>query len=391
MSIDLKNAITSFSILLVSNAFASDSIQFAYTFENHSIGKLVDEFSESTGIEIERRFIDQGDLKILLLESIESDTAPEVVLVPSDHSGLYRPMRFSEVDSQLTDSNVSLDNWQSAYVDGKYFGAPIIRGNHLMLYYNKRLVSSPAETWKQLINQTDEIRAKGATPVAWNFNEMYFFMPFLGAFGGWPVTEGLLTLDSTAMVQALQSYRLLSQSIPIDTSCDYDCAFQTFAAGKLAYTINGDWALKDFQNALKDDLGIAVLPAWQDKPLVPMYSTHVLVFPDNSLTGPHADSLMKFTQYMQSKEIQGRLWEEIKVFPVEESAYEQALETIDPELQPILLQLQQAKAMPSERAMSYAWGAMSKAYERFINDVLSAEDAAKLMQRLAERELAKDN
>lgn len=367
------------------------TLQFAYTFENHSIGQLIDEFAAQTNTEIERRFIQQADLKILLLETIETGTAPDVVLVPSDHTGLYRPMRFSAIDPSSFESNINSENWQTATVDGQIYGAPIIRGNHLMLFYNRSLVNEPASTWAEMQSQATQLATLGVKTIAWNYHEMYFFIPFLGAFDGWPITDGKLTLNSQAMVSALETYRDIAESGLINTECDYDCALDAFKSGELAYTINGDWALKEFQEALGDNLGIAVLPAWNQKKLVPMFSTHVVVFPGHSLESSDRQTKMSLIRYLQSYAVQKRLWEEIKVFPIEEQAYQEAVDNIEPELRAILTQLTQARAMPSERAMSYAWGAMAKGFSRFINDVITAEEAAELMQKLAERELAKDN
>jgi maltose-binding protein MalE len=121
-----------------------------------------------------------------------------------------------------------------------------------------------------------------------------------------------------------------------------------------------------------------------------MYSTHIIVFPDSSLVGPKAEKLKTFANYMVSFDVQDRLWNELKVFPVDQKAYENALANMEPELRPMLEQLGQGRAMPSERAMSYTWGAMAKSYSRFMNDILTAEEAAELMQKLAERELSKD-
>lgn len=385
----ISQILTLFALLNLS--FADEgSLQFAYTFENKSIGQLVDEFNAETKSNINRLFIPQGDLKIMLLESIETETEPDMVLVPADHIGLYRPMQYSEINPENYLANIHQDVWNTAFVDNKYFGAPVIRGNHLMLFYNRKYVKEPAINWQSLFAQHAELQDSGVQTIAWNYNEMYFFVPFLGAYGGWPVTNGQLTLNSPAMVDALKSYRSLRDEGLVDATCDYDCAMQNFMLGKLAYTINGDWALKEFQEALGDNLGVALLPAWENRPLIPMFSTHVIAFPGNSFETDARPHMKRFVDFMQSYEVQKQLWEQIKVFPVEQQAYDEAINNIDPALIGILTQLEQAKAMPSDRAMSYAWGAMSKAYSRYMNDVISAEDAAELMQKLAERELSKD-
>jgi maltose-binding protein MalE len=148
--------------------------------------------------------------------------------------------------------------------------------------------------------------------------------------------------------------------------------------------------LRELMTQLGDKLGIAMLPAWQDKALKPMYSTHVLAFPNQGLSKAKQADLLQLLRFMQSPAVQQRLWQELKVFPVESQAFADAKTSMAPEHAVIFEQLLAAAPLPVEPAMTYAWGSMTKGLERYLNGVMSAEDAARLMQRLTERELAKD-
>jgi len=125
---------------------AEADIKFVFTHEGSKFSKLIDEFSAREGIKIERVWEAQGDLRLSLLELIERGNAPDVVLIPGDHIGLHKLMNYSAIPLELRTENISDNIWQSATSDGQIYGAPIMQGNHLMLYYNKRYITEPAKT-----------------------------------------------------------------------------------------------------------------------------------------------------------------------------------------------------------------------------------------------------
>lgn len=376
------------SLLFATNAMATETLKLVFTYENKKIADLIDQFEAESGISIDRLWKEQGDLKVSLLELIERGNAPDVVLIPSDHVGLYKPMGYSAISPADFSNDIPDELWLSATSDGTVYGAPVIQGNQLMLYYNRQLVSEPAATWTDLREQKASFDVPGAELIAWNFDEMYFFMPFFGAFGGWPIMEGQLTLGSDAMMQALDFYQQLRLDKIVDPNCDYNCAMNLFKNGKLAYTINGDWALDEFQNVLGNNLGIAKIPAIaDDKPARPMFSTHVLAFPNKSYDGPKKQTLIQFVNYMQSPEVQKSLWQNMQVLPVETSAYAFALANTRDYQNELLQTLTYARSMPGDSAMTFAWSAMRKGYLRHKAGILSSRDAAYLMQELAEKQL----
>jgi maltose-binding protein MalE len=354
---------------------------------------MIDAFSERSGITVERKWSEQSELKVSLLEMMELGNAPDVVLVPSDHIGLHKLMGYSEIDPAILNHPIKDSLWESARSDGGLFGIPIIQGNQLMLYFNRRFVNAPAKSWAEIRAQRDvflsaSIRAASDKFMAWNYDEMYWFAPFLGAFGGWPIEGGKLALNSSAMTQALEFYKALGDDEITHKDCDYACAFDAFINGDLVYTINGDWALNDFQTALGTDLGIASIPSIDPhRPARPMFLTHVLAFPKQSIEGPKRDALIKFINYLQSPEVQKALWEELQILPVHPDAHAHALATASPNQLDALSTLKNARSVPADSAMTFAWSAMRKGFLRHQTDVMSAKEAAELMQTFAEKQI----
>ncbi|KEA61943.1 Maltose/maltodextrin ABC transporter, substrate binding periplasmic protein MalE [Marinobacterium lacunae] len=371
------------------SAFASERLKFIYTHENRNWLPLVEQFSVDTGIEVEVAWAQQGDLKTRMFTYIEQGNAPDIVLVPADHVGLYPLMHYSPLLADMGTDDVGKDVWNSARSDGALYGVPITQGNHLVLYYNKAIISTPATTWADMRRQHDAFRLKDREQPLyfsdWNVDEMYWLMPFLGGFGGSPVTDGEPTLDTPAMARALDFYRGLVESGLADDQCDYNCGQQRFLSGTLGYLINGDWALKEYQERLGDNLGVATIPEIAPgQPVVPMFSTHVLAFPANSLAGHKRDALLAFIHYFQSNDVQLKIWRSLKLLPVSGDAYRVAVSEMNGNEKAMISCLSKSRPMPADSAMSLAWGAIRKGYLRHKLHLLSGEEAAELMQQLVE-------
>jgi len=219
---------------------------------------------------------------------------------------------------------------------------------------------------------------------------MYWFSPFIGAFGGALIDDGEITLNTQAMVDALTYYKSLKQDGLTEARSSYQNTSNEFAQGRLAYTINGDWSLKKYHKMLGDDLGIAILPAIStNQPLIPFYSTHSLAFPNDSLNGPKRQHLLKLMKFLQSPEVQKSIWETLGVMPVESSAFDELNRSSSGVQKQMQGALKYAQPMPSDSAMSIIWSVMRKGFIRHQADVLSAERAAALMQKISDKQRTK--
>ncbi len=116
----------------------------------------------------------------------------------------------------------------------------LIQGNFLLLYYSKKYVQHPATDFNDIILAKNQFIKKILCRWGWNYNDMYYFMPFLSAFDGQPITNGKITLNTPAMIQALKYYHYLADQGIVNPECDYRCSQLIFVNGKSAYSINGD-------------------------------------------------------------------------------------------------------------------------------------------------------
>ncbi|MGL5975014.1 MAG: sugar ABC transporter substrate-binding protein, partial [Aeromonas sobria] len=234
------------------------------------IDQVIARFNQESGHRVRALQFEPDKIKADILLAAQAKGLPDLMLVPSDFIGLYQQMRLSPIPDEWFSSELMNNALHYVTLDARRWGMPMMQGNHLMLFYNKALVSAPVTRWQQLAAITPALKAKGIYPVSWPYNDMYYFAAFLHTFGGTPVSKGRITLDTPAMVQALEAYRTVASEQWIDPDCDYDTALTRFNEGKSAYLINGDWAFNDLVKNMGDQLGVALLPSWQTHPMYSM-------------------------------------------------------------------------------------------------------------------------
>lgn len=366
---------------------AQDEISVVYTYGKNAVGKVLTGFSETTGIKVKAEFKEQNDLKSSVLALMELGTTPDVIILPADHLGLHPFIKYSQLDRSLFPAKIPERIWAGGFSDGTLYGAPLVQGNHIMLFYNKSLVKEPALTWDAMFAQKKELDAKGVATIAWSFDEVYWFLPFLVGHGGWPLNNGKIELNTPAMAATLDFYKSLRTRQLPHPSCSYQCGVDMFKAGKIAYTLNGDWIGKEFYSALGDNLGVADLPMVDDKKITPTFSTHVLAFPADSLNGAKRAKLLQLVNYMQSPDAQRQLWELAGAIPVEESAFAYAQQHSQGYLKQELGLMDNTKPLPADKEITFIWDAIGKGFLRHREGALDAHSAAKYMQQLAERHL----
>jgi len=168
-------------------------------------------------------------------------------------------------------SAADMDKYQTGamnatYVNGVAYSVPqVVDG--LVLYYNKKLMSTPPATWPQLISMAKKLTSgKTYGFLFYITGGIYYTYWAFQAYGGYvfgtkngkpdPTNIGLANAGS---VQALTFLKSLTSLVPPTT--DYNAADSNFSAGKAAMTINGPWALAAYAKALGKNLGAAPIPA----------------------------------------------------------------------------------------------------------------------------------
>ncbi len=195
-------------------------------------------------------------------------TGPELVYGPNDNIGPWVTLKIVQpIDTVMGSDFVKLfakNATDAVSYKGHVYAAPDINGNHLMLLYNKKLVTgTPPATTDDLMTQakTLTVTSKNQFGIVFNENEAFWLMPWLGGFGGGVFDSNTKpTLNTQAMQDALAFQRSLKTSGVAPNTADYAKADSLFQTGNAAFLINGDWSLAGYKATLGSNLGIAPLP-----------------------------------------------------------------------------------------------------------------------------------
>jgi arabinogalactan oligomer / maltooligosaccharide transport system substrate-binding protein len=193
---------------------------------------------------------------------------PELVYGPNDNIGPWVTLKVLQPIDQVM-GNDFVKQFSSNAVGavtykGHVYAAPDINGNHLMLLYNKKLVTgAPPANTDDLVSQAKALTvpSKNQYGLVFNENEAFWLMPWLGGFGGAVFDANTKpTLNTQAMIDALTFERSLKTQGAAPATADYAKADSLFSSGQAGFLINGDWSLAGYKKALGANFGIAPLP-----------------------------------------------------------------------------------------------------------------------------------
>lgn len=320
---------------------------------------------------------------------------PDLLLSPSDAAGVYSVSGFLLPVDGLFDLKLYTKPVVEAVTnDGRTWGVPMSNGNHLVLYYNKRLTPTPPETTADLerfcATRAKELKLPHC--LAFTQSEPFWLMPWLGAFGGWPMEGRTPTLDTPAMSAALDFVLKMREDKTIPDECDYNCMDSLFKESQAAFAINGDWALPVYERQLGKDLGVAKIPKvsatgrWPS----PMVSGKYLML-SSALTGKKLELVRRFVEFATSEEMQIAQVRQLRRLPALTKAARSPAVMGDPLLRASMEQVLAGKPMPMATEMRAVWDAMRPAYAKVLMRSISTKDAARLMQKDAVAKIAEMN
>ena len=377
------------AVLLVTFDGYAATINLAHTMKHEHFNQLLSEFAEQSGLTVNSVLVDQKALKVRLVQNTSTSTSTDVVIVPADHLGLDKYANYSVIPHSLIADTTDKRTLETAKLNNKLLGIPIIQGNHLLLFYNKQFVKQPIENWQD-IYQIQPTLPEKVKLVTWSFMEMYWFIPFLSAFNGDLIVDNHVQLNTPAMQLALKFVWDLNKQNLVDRQCDYTCSNNAFKAQQAAFTIDGAWALKTYEEALGNNLGIQQLPKLNGEYMQPYYSTFVLAFPNHALNGANKESLIKFAKLVQAEKFQTMIWQKLQDIPVNTEVLNSLKSQQGTQLATLIEAMQFTKAMPSTASMIIVWEVLNKGFIRYGSGALTAEQAGLFMQGLAERSIANE-
>ena len=358
------------------------------------LAELVSTFEEQhPDIDVTVLYRETEELRSAFQTAAFSGRGPELIYGPADQVGPFSSMRLIRNLEPLFEPGF-LDQFDPnglTSLDGKLYQLADRVGNHLALVYNRELVTEPPVSMAGLIDISKRLMAEGRVDygLAWNFKEPFFFVPFLGGFGGWVMdAENRPTLDTEAAEKAFAFIKeLRDEHRIIPTECDYDLAETLFKEGRTAFIINGDWSWGGYAKA-GIDYGLARIPkveegdAWPSPMVSPKgYSINVNA-EDKAL-----DAAVALIKFLVSAESQLAFTRALNTIPTHLAAASDSAVTRNEILAISRSQADVGRPMPVAAEMRAVWDAMRPAYQSVLNGNLTPAEAASEMQAGAEKKI----
>ncbi|TQS74868.1 extracellular solute-binding protein [Ornithinibacillus gellani] len=338
--------------------------------QEEAVKQITDKYTEDTGIKVELVPID-------MLEQVEkldvegpAGNGPDIIFQPHDRigdlvlRGLVDPVGVEEIADEYTDTSL-----EAVQFDGDYWGYPAVIETYAM-YYNKSLVDTEPETMADImeIAEQDTDASKDEFGFLMEAANFYFVYPFFsgnGAYvfenndGNYDISDIGLANDGSIKGGELVKTWFDEGYIPQDLTPDIMNGL--FKEGKVSTVLNGPWMVREYQDALGDDLGVVTLPILDNgehpKSFVGVKSYMLSYYSDNK---EWAEDLMAYLTNSENSLIYYDVAGEI---PPRPDAIENDVIAKDPIYSAFAEQTNYGEPMPSVPAMQQVWDP--------INDALS--------------------
>lgn len=350
--------------------------------------------SAHPGVKVVLTYRETEELRSSFQAAALGGSGPELIYGPSDQvgplatMGLIAPLESDLASEDLKDFDAAA---QVRFRDHLYALGDSV-GNHLMLLYNKKLVSRPPANTDELIllgqTLTQDTNGDGRIDqygLAWNFTEPFFFVPWIAGFGGNFFSEsGVPDLDTPAVRSAFALVRDLRDRYKImPRESDYETANALFKDGKAAMIVNGDWSWGDYK-AAKMDFGIAPLPQVSSTKLWPSPLVGTKGYSLNANTrGTERAVALELLRYLTSAETQKHFAEEVSALPSRLSVRDLSSVKENPLVQASVPILEKGSPMPVLPEIRAVWDALRGPYQSVLGGSLSPEAAAEEAQKRA--------
>ncbi len=389
-----------FLILLCQAAYSEDAVRIQLwhqmIYEHRLVlSESLREFEkENPDIVIQETYRETEELRSSFQAAAIGGSGPELVYGPSDQIGPFATMGIIQPIDDLLGADFirPFDSLATPEFLGKRYIVGASVGNHLMLLYNKKLVSRAPKNTDELIEMGKKFAAtgKGNYGLVFNYTEPFFFAPFISAFSEKTDNkEFSLDLDVTALTKTFEFIlELRDEHKIIPKECDYETANALFKQDKAAFLINGDWSWGDYKKA-GVDFGIAPIPLisktgkWPS-PLVGTagYSVNAKMKSDR-----HKEATIRVLKYLTSEKAQLFFTSRVGVLPSLISLRESDVVKSNPLLQVSTEIMKLGTPMPVVPEIRAVWDSLRVQYQKVLAGSSSAADGAKNAKTLAESQI----
>lgn len=371
--------------LLNSNLFAKDILIWT---SNEGAAKAINEIKPAFEVEFKSKVIVEilnKDLTSLFKTASLTGKGPDILLWANDvsgelaQSGLIEPL--DEIPF-LTENFLPV-SLKAFKFKGRLYGYPYAVES-LALFYNKDLVKTAPQSFEELETLALKINnpKKNMYGFLYDFKTFFFSFPILNASGGYIFGEtasGLnpkdVGINHQGFIDGLSFLQNLNTRGLIPSSTDRGIAFENFKAGRLAFTIDGPWAIKDLDSS-KINYGIAVLPTFKNKVAKPFVGVHGFMIRRSSSNKLLAREFIE--KYLLSQNGIKLFYQYDNRAPARIDVLT-AISLMDPKLSILKKSAENGVAMPNIPQMASVWSAMGKALSLSLEQKMPAKKSLNLV------------
>lgn len=332
--------------------------------------ELCEEYSQEHGIQVTPEVMNISELVYRLKHISIGGQVAHMALVPADMAVLEETAWLSKVPEELSHivRDFGNNDLASMQVDEIQYGLPVLKGNHMVLYYNREIFQVPPSSWEEIEHIGETLKQQGIVPLAADLEDPYWFIPFFTAFEGWPIEEGKPAILNDKMKQALH---FVSDQLEIGFLANMNGStelLERFIAGEVGAIICGEWIFNYLDQQMGARLGVGNLPSIQGILSRSMSSSIGLVFPNYSLN-PDAEmreETISFAKFMLSEESQRKWGTKVQRIPVHPEIQEQLIGTYSPNRADLVNLLKHSRPLPIEYVMNRVWIALGLGLKELV-------------------------
>lgn len=349
---------------------AHETITIWSTVSSSTIDAVLEDFAKSTNTVATSSNYDIADLR---LAANGAFALPDMYIIPVDlvaETELFKLGRWNPKD--LEEFHVDND----AEVNGDIWGIPILRGNHLVQYYDKRR-SVPVAA----------VEGEGDKKLIWPYDIPFWYISFLNSQDGFPIVGGDIRLDTEQNIKVLDAYRKLT-SEEYGFNRNFSNVEWALINGEATNIIDGDWAYEQLHDELGPNLGVAPLPTFMGKPLKSMRFATVIAF-RRDITPKKFKLVREIAKRLTADDVQLSLFQSTGRFPAVRDVI-RASQIRDDNLRIIYAQLADTVPISGNPLLNKVWAGLDAGLEKALNDKgITTEYAVKIMQSTASEAVLK--
>ncbi|PZD96497.1 ABC transporter substrate-binding protein [Paenibacillus sambharensis] len=343
-------------------------------------------YSVRHGVQVTPEVMYITELTDRLNQIKETQQGPHLALVPADMASYAGNGLYSEVPAGMFADALTEDVLATMRLNGVQYGVPVLRGNHLVVYYNREIFANPPTAWEAFEEAAERLSALGIVPVAADLKQSFWMIPFLSAFGGWPVEADKPNVVSPEVKQALHFIKDCMDRGVLASLDGSHALLEQFIDGKVGAIICGEWIYNHLDKHMGDQLAVCQLPVIEGRQALSMSSSIGLIYPNQSLSSEEREHILAFTHFMLSDECQTMWADQVQRIPAREEALNRLAASASPSKRMILSCLEHTRPMPIEPFMLHVWGALIAGLNELPTG--SPEQALRAIERTIQESLS---